>query len=118
MKPFIFFLAAVVFFTGATGFVLIRKLKGVDIAKPLAGESINIKLIQELTKNGIDLNMALYEDLDFLSASISGITVYFSKEDDITMQAQALQIILGKITMEGRKPMEIDLRFGKPVLRY
>lgn len=54
---------------------------------------------------------------DRLIASVSGITVIFPKSDNYDNLVRALQMVLNRATMEN-KPVEIDLRFNKPVLRY
>lgn len=55
---------------------------------------------------------------DTVTASIAGYTVKFSRNKDFLSQVKTLQLVLGKIKIEGRIPREIDLRFTKIVLRY
>lgn len=54
---------------------------------------------------------------DRLIASVSGITVIFPKVGNYDNLVRALQTVLNRATME-KIPVEIDLRFNKPVLRY
>ncbi|MEK7127327.1 MAG: hypothetical protein AAB838_01210 [Patescibacteria group bacterium] len=61
--------------------------------------------------------IAPVEYSDRLVATVSGITVIFPKIDKYDDLVRALQTVLNRATID-RKPVEIDLRFNKPVLRY
>lgn len=54
---------------------------------------------------------------DRLVATVSGVTVIFPKTDKYDDLVRALQTVLNRATME-KRPVEIDLRFDKPVMRY
>lgn len=106
-----------VLFVFLTYFFLTR-FRSSGLLSPIFGENHKAKLIQELLVRGISLNTPPNESDDTLVASISASQIYFSKEKDLSAQVVALQIILGKITIDDRIPKEIDLRFNKPILRY
>ena len=53
-----------------------------------------------------------------IQASVSGIKVFFATDKDLGLQVRSLQLVLPRLTMEGRKVSEIDLRFSKVVVRY
>lgn len=44
--------------------------------------------------------------------------VIFSERRDLKLQVSSLQIILNKLTIEGRKVRKIDLRFDTPLVVY
>ena len=44
--------------------------------------------------------------------------VLFSVEKDLPLQVGSLQIILGRLTIEGKDAKTIDLRFSDPVVVY
>ena len=50
--------------------------------------------------------------------SSSNTRVIFSVNKDLPTQVGSLQIILNKLTIEGRKGTKIDLRFDNPVVVY
>lgn len=50
-------------------------------------------------------------------AYINFIKIVFNSEHDISSDIEALQFMLKRFTIEGNMPGEIDLRFGKPVLK-
>lgn len=76
------------------------------------------QLVNELTKNNININSLPAVSGNTLTSSISGTTVIFTSSKDFGPQIRALQLVLGGIKMEGKIPKEIDLRFDKVVLRY
>jgi hypothetical protein len=44
--------------------------------------------------------------------------VVLAKKKDISTQISSLQVILPRLTMEGREFRRLDLRFNKPVVTY
>lgn len=45
-------------------------------------------------------------------------SAWFSANKDLALQATSLQIIINKLTIEGRKAKKIDFRFKEPVVVY
>lgn len=78
--------------------------------------------VQELRK---DLEKKKIAFGDIKSASNSsylvtlkdGEVVTFSSEKDILSQVSSLQVILSRLTMEGKLFSQLDLRFDKPVIK-
>lgn len=75
------------------------------------------ELVQLLAKNGIGLTGLPVILNNNIAATISGITVLFSAEKDLGVQVRALQLVLPRLKMEERIVKEIDLRFGKIVIK-
>lgn len=46
------------------------------------------------------------------------IQVFFSTKKDLPLQVSSLQLILNKLTIEGRSAQKIDFRFVDPVVLY
>jgi len=49
---------------------------------------------------------------------ISGTIILFPKLADINAKVTALQVILSRFRIEGKRPVKIDLRFEKPVVMF
>ena len=47
-----------------------------------------------------------------------GVSVLFSSQKNIGQQVASLQIILDRITIEGKKAAAIDFRYDAPIVRY
>ncbi|MEK7565609.1 MAG: hypothetical protein AAB506_01015 [Patescibacteria group bacterium] len=110
----IVFLISIIFLV----YLFLSHFRPPNLLRPIVGENYKVRLVQELSSKKIELHTLPDESDDALIASISGILVYFSKNKDLSVQATALQMILGKTTIDNRIPKEIDLRFSKPILRY
>jgi hypothetical protein len=50
--------------------------------------------------------------------SSSKTLVVFAADKDLLLQVSSLQIVLNKLTIEGRKATKIDLRFKNPIMVY
>lgn len=54
-----------------------------------------------------------------IEASISAVTVYFSKDKDFVTQVRALQLVRSRLKMDSRSPKVIDVRLiNKVILKY
>ena len=53
-----------------------------------------------------------------VNLSNSETLVIFSANKDLLLQISSLQIVLNRLTIEGRKGKKIDLRFDNPVVVY
>lgn len=102
---------------GLVGWWQKEKIFPSPFAVPLTAGAIVPELAGVLEKTGL----AIFGQPAILGnsviASISGIRVSFSTEKDFSSQVRALQLILGRLTID-KLPKEIDLRFGKVVIRY
>lgn len=54
----------------------------------------------------------------FVILSSGDTHVLFDLKKDPILQVNSLQIILNKLTIEGRKAQKIDFRFGDPIVVY
>lgn len=96
------------------------------LISPLATSKTATSLDQE-TKNLISREFHK-KNINFLTISESdqGYTVALEKdsvvlinpEKNISQQIASLQVILGRLTMEGKQFHKLDLRFDKPVIVY
>jgi len=84
---------------------------------PLTAGAIVPELAGVLEKTGLAVAGQPTVLGDSVIASISGIRIFFSTNKDFSSQVRALQLILGRLTID-KLPKEIDLRFGKVVIRY
>lgn len=87
------------------------------VLEPSTVSTVEKILVDQVAKAGISIDGLPITLGETIEASISGYRVLFSKDKDIKSQVRALQLVLPKITMN-RIPKEIDLRFGKVVLKY
>lgn len=95
---------------------------------------LSIKLVSPLPSavkvKSEDLNGMLSKaKIDFSSVKVStnssymvnlkdGGNVIFSKNKDLQQQVRSLQIILSRLTIDGKRLRSLDFRFDKPVVSY
>lgn len=120
MKKKFFVIFGIVFLTSTIFliYLLLSYFRPPNFLLPIVGEDHKIKLIRELSAKNLQLDTPPDESPDTLTVQLLGTLVYFSKEKDISVQVAALQMILGKTTIDGGIPKVIDLRFNKPILKY
>ena len=117
------FLISIVVFLLVLGAFLWRRLDVGNIlfpkviVSPVTSTPKEFILQQELEKNGFKMPQAPVLDQATIIASISGIRVLFSADQEASISVRALQLVLTRLKMEGKNFGEIDLRFGKVVLR-
>ncbi|MFZ5366433.1 MAG: hypothetical protein ACOZBZ_04080 [Patescibacteria group bacterium] len=108
-------------------FVQLRKINlGFDfqlpkkekIASPVSPPTEEEKLKNLLEMSGVKVEMIKSLDKSFEATLSGNLKVFFSREKDLSGQVASLQLILGRSKIEGKIPLEIDLRFDKPVLIY
>ncbi len=99
-------------------FVLASSRSSLPQRKPYASDSPLVSLRTLAKSENLPLEGSPIQEGTTITASISGVRVLFSSERSLATQAKALQLVLGKIKMEGKLPLEIDLRFNKVVLKY
>lgn len=84
---------------------------------PVSAGAIVPNLTSILERSGLAVSGQPVVLGDSVIASISGARVIFASDKDFFPQVRALQLILGRLTID-KIPKEIDLRFGKVVIRY
>lgn len=84
---------------------------------PISSGDIVQSVITNIEKSGLTLLGIPVVLGDSIKASVSGVQVVFGIDKDISIQVRALQLVLGKLTIN-RLPKEIDLRFNKAIIRY
>lgn len=83
-----------------------------DPAEKTALEIVN--LIQE---TDLKLDKLIIEEKQIL-AMFDSIEVVFKTEDVDSEKLKALQFLVKRFTIEGKKPKKIDLRFDKPIVKF
>ncbi len=77
----------------------------------------DIKSLLEKQKISIS-SFSVATDSSYLVSLSDGGIVIFSASKDLTEQARSLQIILSRLTIEGKKFKSLDFRFDKPVVSF
>lgn len=113
----ILFLFVLVFGIFGFGFLIQDKMQNKSVNFEFSTGEVE-KLGELLIKSGYLVKLPIIVKEDLISATISGITVIFSKDKDLNAQVRALQLVLSRPTMGSKKIVEIDLRFNKVVLRF
>ncbi len=78
------------------------------LRESLVRKNINFDEIKESSSSG-DLIIGKIKD---------GPYVYFSATKDIDWQVRSLELILSKLTIDNRKPIYIDLRSARPIVKF
>ena len=87
------------------------------IAQSLKGQSPDVKSI--LTKEKINVSeVSVATDSSYMVSLTDGGTVIMSSNKDLVEQARSLQIILSRLTIEGKRFKTLDFRFDKPVVAF
>lgn len=84
---------------------------------PLFAGAVIPELTGVLEKTGLAVSGSPVILGDSVIASVSGIRILFGADKDFSTQVRALQLILGRLTID-KLPKEIDLRFSKVVIKY
>jgi cell division septal protein FtsQ len=86
------------------------------IVKPT--ESVVLDLEKELKKYKISFSSMVYEDGNIVLNLKDGGVVILSSKKDISLQLSSLQLILSRLTIEGKKLKSLDLRFDSPIISF
>ncbi len=87
------------------------------ISRNFKSSKADIKSILE--KQKIDISsFSVATDSSYLVSLSDGGIVIFSASKDLAEQARSLQIILSRLTIEGKKFKSLDFRFDKPVVSF
>lgn len=115
VKKVVLILVIVLILVGIVGFVYLKQQRKIPL--DFFQRAPNYELVQLLTKNGISFSGLPVILNNNIIATISGVTVLFSAEKDLGVQVRALQLVLPRLKMEEGIVKEIDLRFGKIVIK-
>lgn len=88
---------------------------------PIAKEQKSkiITLEKELEKSNISFKtVSANSDSSFTVHLIDGSVVILSSKKDIKSQVSSLQLILSRLTIEGKKLKSLDFRFDNPVVSF
>lgn len=80
-------------------------------------ETTAVKYIAAIDTNGLELKEIIVGEKG-LHLGVDSVHVVVNADEYNKEKLKALQILLKRFTIEGRKPREIDLRFEKPVVKF
>ncbi len=101
-------------------FVLLNFSK-ISLISPLAKNkwSNQIYIEEQLKKDGISYsNVIASSDGSFVAKLVNGGEVILSSKKDIKSQLSSLQLIVSRLTIEGKRLRILDFRFDKPVVTF
>lgn len=91
--------------------------QGRDLHEGQKGNEVYQKTLLELKKNNILFNSVIpASDSSMVIQLSDGKEVVLSGQKNINEQISSLQLILTRLTMEGREYERLDLRFDKPII--
>jgi hypothetical protein len=93
----------------------------ISVISPLAKTRISKlnNLENTLSKNKISFsNAGVNQDGSFTIKLLEGGEVILSSKKDIGSQLSSLQLILSRLTIEGKKLKTLDFRFDNPVVTF
>lgn len=70
----------------------------------------------QLKKQKIEATAIKYQESSYVVTLKDGSIIYLSSQKDLNSQISSLQVILSRLTMEGKLFRQLDLRFDKPVI--
>lgn len=74
---------------------------------------------EKLEKSNLGFTKIVINKDDSISATLkSGGSVIFSSKKDLSSQITSLQLILSRLTIEGKKLKTLDFRFDNPVVSF
>lgn len=91
-----------------------------SVVSPLAKTtSSNVKLEEILLRENIPFStINVASDSSFIVYLRDGGEVSISQKKNLESQISSLQVILSRLTIEGKKFKSLDLRFDKPVIVF
>ena len=119
LKTVVTFLTLTIFLVGV--FLLIFNSSKTIILNPLAVKET--KQIDTLNKSLVDENISFSKveqnnDLSYKVYLKDNGVVFLSQKKDLSMQIDSLQLIVNRLTIEGKRFKSLDFRFDKPVITY
>ena len=113
---FLFVLVILLIFYFLTSLVLNRKIISPLSQKYFSFRNENIQ--DELYKAGISFSsVERADDSSYLITLSDGGHVIITPAKNIKKQISSLQLILGRLTIEGKRVKLIDFRYDRPVIR-
>lgn len=93
--------------------------KSIPILAPIPQDDPILKLSNLLSQKGMEISVSpTSSDSAILVNLVNGETIIFSTIKDMAAQVDSLQIILARLTIEGKKLKTLDFRYDKPVVTY
>lgn len=85
----------------------------------LLGDKDTGQLERALAKKGVDFeSIVISSDSGYIVQLKTGEEVLMSKTRSLDEQISSLQVILPRLTMEGKRFTRLDLRFDRPVIVF
>lgn len=82
-------------------------------------ETLLVKVEEELEKQNISFGKVLSNSDGSLSVKLKNESeIIFSSKKDVKSQITSLQLMLSRLTIEGKKLKSLDFRFDNPVVSF
>ena len=86
------------------------------LAKSKSSQASNLETL--LIKTKITF-VSISRSLDYYTVEISdGGQIFISSKKDLISQISSLQLVLNRLTIEGKRIKSLDFRFDKPVIKF
>lgn len=90
-----------------------------EIVAPVPSSDPMQELSNKLLERKVSIDFPLVAtSAGILAHLVDGGQVFFATNKDFTLQIDSLQLILSRLTIEGKKVKKIDFRFEKPIVVY
>ncbi len=109
-------------FLASVGFFLFRKYKSIIYVSPVPKQSqeqtndINTLKSLLLEKNIAFSLVSSWDSSSYLIKLVSGEEIVITAKKSLVDQVSSLQLVLSRLTIEGKRVSRIDFRFDTPVL--
>ena len=117
----VFFILAILLILVVGIEILYFNFVKVTVISPLAKSKVSrlVTLENELSKNQITFSAAsANQDGSYTVKLLAGGEVILSSKKDIGSQLSSLQLMLSRLTIEGKKLKTLDFRFDNPVVSF
>lgn len=89
-----------------------------ELLMPIPQDEPFLEITNLLLAKHIEIeSRPIYSGSTIIVRLLDGTSVNFSLEKDLSKQASSLQIILSRLTIEGKKVGKIDFRYEPPVMQ-
>lgn len=98
----------------------LNKSKQTDIIMPLGNQFV----LSDFKKMMDEKNITVESIKEGTASSViiakvkDGPLVYFSKDHDLSWQVMSLKLINTRMLVDNKKPVLIDLRYSKPIVKF
>lgn len=123
-KLFLFFCFFCLFLIIAVSFKLFldRRLRKSTVISPIPAFSLDNTLLENLktllSKNNISFSQIASSDSAIIVWLVGGEEVILAPNASLEKQISSLQLILSRLTIEGKRFARLDFRFDKPVVSF